>query len=105
MCVTFHEVYLLYFMWTGSKGAITSTMCQDGSNKTVVAWVIYYVCISSGCNVAIGTADISAGDMLIFSVSVIGTDGQRSRYKCQYSAYKINFYLTHAKECIATKSC
>ena len=41
----------------------------------------------------IGTADISAGDMLVFSVSVIGTDSQRSRY----SAY--------AKEHIATKSC
>ena len=54
MCVTFHEVYLLYFMWTGSKGAITSTMCQDGSNKTVVG----YVCISSGCNVAIANSII-----------------------------------------------
>ena len=30
----------------------------------------------------IGTADISAVDMLIFSVSVISTDSQRSRYKC-----------------------
>ena len=53
----------------------------------------------------IGTADILAGNILIFSVSVISTDSQRSRYKCRYSAYKINFYLTHAKECIATKSC
>ena len=30
----------------------------------------------------IGTADISATDMLISAVSVIGTDNQRSRYKC-----------------------
>ena len=36
--------------------------------------------------------------MLIFTVSAIGTDNQRCRYKCRYSACKINFYLTHAKE-------
>ena len=30
----------------------------------------------------IGTADISATNMLIFTVSVIGTDNQRSHYKC-----------------------
>ena len=36
--------------------------------------------------------------MLIFTVSVIGTDNQRCQYKCRYSACKINFYLTHAKE-------
>ena len=46
----------------------------------------------------IGTADISGADMLIFTVSVIGTDNQRCRCKCRYSACKINFYLTHAKE-------
>ena len=43
---------------------------------------------------------VSGADMLIFTVSVIGTYNQRSRY----SACKINFYLTHAKEHIATKS-
>ena len=36
--------------------------------------------------------------MLIFTVSVTGTDNQRCRYKYQYSACKINFYLTHTKE-------
>ena len=35
----------------------------------------------------IGSADILATDMLIFTVSVIGTDDQKSRY----SACKINF--------------
>ena len=39
----------------------------------------------------IGTADISATDILIFPVLVIGTDNQRRRYKCRYSACKINF--------------
>ena len=51
----------------------------------------------------IGIADISATDMLIFTVSVIGTGNQRSRYKYQYSASKINFYTIHAKEHIAAK--
>ena len=40
------------------------------------------------------TADISADDMLIFTVD---TDSQRSRY----STCKINFYLKHTKELIA----
>ena len=48
----------------------------------------------------IGTADISATDMLIFTVSVIGTDKLQSQYKCRYSASE----LTHAKERIAAKS-
>ena len=39
----------------------------------------------------IGAADILATDMLIFTVSVIGTDKLQSRYKCRYSASKINF--------------
>ena len=52
----------------------------------------------------IGIADISAASMLYFTVSVISTDGQRSRYKCRYSVYKIYFHLTHSKECMATKS-
>ena len=38
----------------------------------------------------IGIANISAANMLIFTVLVIGTDNQRSQYKCQYSACKIN---------------
>ena len=52
-----------------------------------------------------GVPVIGTADMLIYTASVIGTDNQRSRYKCRYSTCKINFYLTHAKEHIATKSC
>ena len=33
----------------------------------------------------IRSADILATDMLIFSVSVIGTDNLRSRYRCRYT--------------------
>ena len=40
----------------------------------------------------ISTADMSAADMLIFTVSVIGADSQRRQCKCQYSACKDNFY-------------
>ena len=53
----------------------------------------------------IGAANISATDMLIFTVSVVSRDDQRSRYKSQYSASEVNFYLTHAKEPIAAILC
>ena len=53
--------------------------------------------------VPIYVADVLATDMLIFTVSVIGTVNQRSQFKCQYSTSKINFYLTHAKEHICYK--
>jgi len=46
-----------------------------------------------------GTTNISATNMLIFTVMVISRDNQRSRF----SASKISFYLMHAKERIATK--
>jgi len=52
----------------------------------------------------IGIANISATDMLIFTVSVISRDDQRSRYKSQCSASEVNFYLMYAKELIATRS-
>ena len=39
----------------------------------------------------ISTADILDSDIIIFTVSVIVTDNQKSRYKCRYSTSKINF--------------
>ena len=51
-------------------------------------------------NKAFGSANISATDMLIFTVSVIGTANPGST---DYSAWKINFYLMHAKKRVAAK--
>ena len=66
-------------------------------NKMIIYDNLRYVEVLCRGVLIIGTAKFS------LRILVIGTDSQRNQHKCRYSISNINFYLTHAKERIATK--